>query len=84
MQSGAGFLLEAFMFLAIGSRWATFVVGVCTIAMHLTIAKTMGLLFPAHVAFLGVFWVMPLLILLTQRGMTRLRSNQTASVDASP
>lgn len=56
---GAGFLLETFMFLAIGSRWASCLFGLAVIAMHLTIAETMGLLFPSHVAMLAVFWVLP-------------------------
>jgi hypothetical protein len=80
---GAGFLLEAFMFLAIGSRLATFAVGICVIVMHLTIAETMGLLFPSHVAFVGLFWVLPLPLFLIHRGIDLLRSDRTASVDAS-
>ena len=75
---GAGFMLEAFMFLAIGSRWATFGVGMCVIAMHLTIAETMGLLFPSHVAFLALFWVLPLPISLVQKSVVRLRSPRIA------
>ncbi len=77
-----GVALEAFMILAIGSRWWTFAFGASLIVMHHVIAQVMNLFFPTHIAMLAIFWVVPFVWarLAGGNGKSRLANDGLASL----